>query len=174
MTSGSSLHTVFCMDPACPFTSVWRLLCSCQKIAHLSTFQWCVNYANRTQDAGKGASNSVSCLCRELRLVPYGICLPASALVCRQPFRKQDARTTGNSENLFSVHQIAKVLLSLGERTMDSADQMKPPQGQVRVTGPQTVPPDEDEDHLTVQRLFVFTVSRLCHYNRNNLYCILF
>lgn len=82
---------------------------------------------------------------------------------------------TLNFENIFSIHPIAKVLLSLGKRTMKSTDKKK-----------HSLSTCEYNwiaycsycnffliRNMTVWLLFV-TVSRICHYNRNNLCCILF
>lgn len=79
-----------------------------------------------------------------------------------------------NFENIFSVYPIAKVLLSLGKRTMKSTDKKNASYWQHNLTGLQTV--------LTVilsflrlwpfdcsLNLFVFTVSRVWHCNRNSL-----
>lgn len=73
------------------------------------------------------ASSFVSYLCRIFALFPHmeSIFTNLWALVYRSPFIQQNAMTVSWTENIFSVLPIAKVLLSLGKRTMKSTDKKK-------------------------------------------------
>lgn len=131
MMSGSSL--VFCMDQhpnmgihitMSPLLLPKNKKRERKKSAHLSTFQWCVSYANKNPRFCWliTARTFVSYLCRIFALFPHGIFTKLWALVYSSTFTIKKKSYVLNFENIFSVYPIAKVLLSFGKQTMKSTD----------------------------------------------------
>lgn len=137
MMSGSSL--VFCMDQH-PNMGIHITMSPLllpknkkrererKKLAHLSTFQWCVSYANKNPRFCwlVTASTFVSYLCRIFALFSHGIFTKLWALVYSSTFTIKEKSYVLNFENIFSVYPIAKVLLSFGKWTMKSTDKKTP------------------------------------------------
>lgn len=127
------------------------------------------------------ASSFVSYLCRIFALFPQmeSIFTNLWALVYRSPFTQNAMTVSWTLKIYFQYIQLPKFCCLLEKELWNQLTRKSILCWQLSITGFQTV--------LTVtsswlgiwpfdcsMTLFVFTVSRVCHYNRNNLCCILF